>query len=84
MDYSDIVEPFNRFLSAVINMKNYLANRVDPFQHIGQLVNGIFEEIAKLQRDAQIIETKVRIYYRNERGSIREGEWVCGPGWVDE
>ena len=75
MDYSDLLGPFIDFTAAAINMKEYLARNVDPFNHIGQLTVGFFEEITKIQGESRIIHEEVRM--RGREGE-REGEMKEG------
>ena len=59
MDYADIYEPFKKFTSAAIRMKEYLQLKVNVFTHINQLTNKIFETINNIQPQGRVIHEEV-------------------------
>ena len=59
VDYADLYEPFKRFTTAAIRMKEYLDERVNPFKHIEQLTTGFFDVITDTQHKSHAIDQDV-------------------------
>ena len=59
MDYADIYQPFKKFTSAAIRMKEYLEHRANVFTQIDQLTNKVFEAITNIQSRGRSIHEEV-------------------------
>lgn len=59
MDYADIYQPFKKFTSAAIRMKDYLEHRANVFTQIDQLTNKVFEAITNIQTNGRRIHEEV-------------------------
>jgi hypothetical protein len=74
IDFVDLYEPFRRFTTAVIRMKEYLDGNVNLFNHIGLLTTGFFDVITTTQRMSRTINEEILVRCVSNNRGRREAD----------